>query len=418
VRPIVIGRDEEDLKKFGEDGLAALGKHYVRTGDKVNLANSVMLDLARPHVILVSGKRGQGKSYTLGVIAEEILFLPRRLREKLSVVIFDTMGIYWTMRYPNARQEKQIKDWGLTPQSMPVRVLVPEGWVKKYEESGIKPDGVLAIHPSDLSIDDWLQTFDINLFSPLGILFERVLRKKPESLEEMSQLAEADKKAEPSIKDALINRLDAAKAWGVFSDQGTKIKDLLVPSTINTLDLSLLGQNVKSLLIGLISKKIFEARVVARKGEEKSEITRHMEISREGKSKLPMPWILIDEAHEYLPPKLETPSARALIQVIREGRQPGITLVLATQQPGKIHTDVMTQADIVLSHRVTAQLDIDALNSIMGNYMQFPLDKYLSNLPRFKGAAVILDDNAEKVYQIRMRPRVSWHGGESATLIK
>ncbi len=418
MRSIIIGRDEEDLKKFGEDGLAALGKHYVRTGDKVNLANEVLLDLARPHVILVSGKRGQGKSYTLGVIAEEIIFLPRRLREKLTVVIFDTMGIYWTMKFPNARQEKDLKSWELEPKPIPTRVLVPKGWIKQYEESGISVDGVLAINPQDLSVEDWVNTFDIELFSPIGILLERILRKKPKSMKEMVALAQKDERVEMHTKDALVNRLNAADSWGIFSEKGTRIQELLAPGVVNVLDLSLLGARVKSLLIGLISIKIFEARVVARKAEEKAEITKHIDIGRSLTSRLPMPWILIDEAHEYLPPKLETPSARALIQVIREGRQPGITLVLATQQPGKIHSDVMTQADIVLSHRVTSELDISALNSIMGNYMQFPLEKYISSLPRFKGAAVILDDNAEKVYQIRIRPRVSWHGGESATLLK
>jgi DNA helicase HerA-like ATPase len=418
VQSIVIGRDEEDLKRFGAEGLAALGKHYVRTGDKINLANEIQLDLAKPHVILVSGKRGQGKSYTLGVIAEEIIFLPRRFRERLTVIIFDTMGIYWTMKYPNARQESELKDWGLEPQSMPARVLVPMGWKEKYEKAGVNVDGILAINPLDLSVEDWVETFGIELFSPMGILIERVLRKKPGSIAEMIRLAEADERSEKQEREALINRLMAAESWGIFSEKGTRIEDLLLPGTINVLDLSLLGARVKSLLIGLISLKIFEARVMARKEEEKSDITSRVEIGRASTSKIPMPWILIDEAHEYLPPTIDTPSARALIQVIREGRQPGITLVLATQQPGKIHTDVMTQADIVLSHRVTAELDMAALNSIMGTYMQFPLEKYLSTLPRYKGAAVILDDNAEKVYQMRVRPRVSWHGGESAVLIK
>ncbi|MBR9681657.1 MAG: ATP-binding protein, partial [Candidatus Altiarchaeota archaeon] len=105
--------------------MAYLGKHYVRTGDITNLANKVYLDLARPHVILLSGKRGQGKSYTLGVIAEEIIFLPRRMRERLTVIIFDTMGIYWTMANPNAKQEEALKEWDLKAEGIPVRVLVP-----------------------------------------------------------------------------------------------------------------------------------------------------------------------------------------------------------------------------------------------------------------------------------------------------
>lgn len=418
VRPIVVGRDEDDRKRFGDEALAHLGKHYVKTGDKVNLANDVLMDLARPHVVLVSGKRGQGKSYTLGVLAEEIIFMPRRLRERLTVVIFDTMGIYWTMKYPNAKQEAAIKEWGLEPQSVPTRVLVPRGWQEEYKEAGVAVDGVLAIHPQDLSVEDWVETFDVELFSPIGILLERVLRKDPDSIKDMIRLAEADEETDTKTRQALVNRLRAAESWGIFSTEGTRVRELLAAGQVNVLDLSLLGPRVKSLMIGLLSRKIFEARMVARKGEEKSDITRHIDIGRETAPKLPMPWILIDEAHEYLPPKVETPSARALIQLIREGRQPGITLVLATQQPGKIHTDVMTQSDIVLSHRVTAELDMDALNSIMGTYMQFPLEGYLSSLPRYKGAAVVLDDNAEKVYQIRVRPRISWHGGESATIIK
>ena len=135
MRSIIIGRDEEDLKKFGEDGLAALGKHYVRTGDKVNLANEVLLDLARPHVVLVSGKRGQGKSYTLGVIAEEIIFLPRRLREKLTVIIFDTMGIYWTMKFPNHKDEKLLAEWGIEGRGLDVKIFTPTGFYEKYNIS-------------------------------------------------------------------------------------------------------------------------------------------------------------------------------------------------------------------------------------------------------------------------------------------
>ncbi len=418
MKSIVIGRDAEDRKKFGDEGLAYLGKHYVRTGDITNLANKVYLDLARPHVILLSGKRGQGKSYTLGVIAEEIVFLPRRMREKLTVLIFDTMGIYWTMSNPNAKQEAYLKQWGLEPAGTPIRVLAPLGWIEKYKEAGIEVSQPLAINPLDLNIEDWADTFDVHIFDPIMILLSRVLKHKPSNLMDIIGLIEKDDRADKLTKDALISRIEAANEWGVFSEKGMRIEELMAPGTINVLDLSLLGQRVKSLMIGLLSRKVFHARVVARKIEEKAQIQKFTEIGHRFSSKLPMPWILIDEAHEYLPNDVLTPSARALVQIIREGRQPGITLVLATQQPGKIHSDVMTQADIVMSHRVTAELDMKALNSIMGTYMQFPMEKYLSSLPRLKGAAVVLDDNAEKVYRIRVRPRISWHGGESATLVQ
>ena len=103
---------------------------------------------------------------------------------------------------------------------------------------------------------------------------------------------------------------------------------------------------------------------------------------------------------------------------MREGRQPGISLVLATQQPGEIHTDVMTQSDIVISHRLTAKRDIEALNRMMQSYLTGDLQKYLNQLPRLKGSAILLDDNSERIYPMRVRPKLSWHGGESPSAIK
>ena len=130
-----------------------------------------------------------------------------------------------------------------------------------------------------------------------------------------------------------------------------------------------------------------------------------------------MVWLIIDEAHEFLPVEGKTAASDPLITILREGRQPGISLVLATQQPGKIHTDVMTQSDVILSHRITAKLDTDALGMLMQSYMRQGLDKYLDNLPREKGAAIILDDNNERMYPIRVRPRFTWHGGEAPQAI-
>jgi len=131
-----------------------------------------------------------------------------------------------------------------------------------------------------------------------------------------------------------------------------------------------------------------------------------------------MVWIMIDEAHEFLPRVGKTPATDALVQLLREGRQPGVSLVLVTQQPGEIHKDVLTQSDIVLSHRLTAKSDIDALNSMMQSYLLSDLQSYINNLPRLKGSAIILDDNSERIYPMRIHPKRSWHGGEAPSAIK
>jgi DNA helicase HerA-like ATPase len=129
-------------------------------------------------------------------------------------------------------------------------------------------------------------------------------------------------------------------------------------------------------------------------------------------------WLVIDEAHEFLPNKGKTTASDALITILREGRQPGISLILASQQPGKIHTDVMTQSDIVISHRLTARIDIDSLGTLMQSYMRKGLDKQLNDLPPLKGSAVVFDDVNERIYPIRVRPRFTWHGGAAPTAMK
>jgi hypothetical protein len=157
----------------------------------------------------------------------------------------------------------------------------------------------------------------------------------------------------------------------------------------------------------------------ARKKEEIEAVTKSFDFNTEQmKRETPLIWLFIDEAHEFLRLNSKTVATDALVQLLREGRQPGISLVLATQQPGQIHRDVMTQSDIVIAHRVTSQPDLEALNYIMQSYLMESIKKYMDDLPSMKGSAIVLDDNSERIYPMKVRPRFTWHGGEAPTAIK
>ncbi len=435
MKEIVVGRDESDRQRFGDTGLSYLAKHYVTTGDKTNLANKVMMDFARPHVVFICGKRGQGKSYTLGVMAEEMTLLEPKLRKRLASVIFDTMGIYWSMKFPNERGEPLLKEWDLEPRAVDTNVVVPFGFVDQYREWGVPVDETFALKASELTASDWCATFGIDLFDKMGILIDRVVKKLKEgsgdySFDDFVDAVGQDERADVSVRDAVENRLMAAEDWGLFHRKGTSLSKIIQAGKVNVLDISVYGGAIggwstRSLVVGLIVKRAFEARMMARRMEEmgaiktaQSEFQTEEKLYKEAVEKMPMTWFYLDEAHEMMPRTGSTPALAPLVQLIREGRQPGLTLVAATQQPGKIHTDMMSQTDLVVSHRVTSVPDMGALNNIMGTYMRFNLENYLASLPREKGAAILLDDNSEKVYPIRMRPRLSWHGGESATLLR
>src|SRR3990167_8926944 len=134
---IVIGRTDSDKDKFGDRGLVMIGKGYVKMGNYTSLSNKIWLDIARSHVILVAGKRGSGKSYTLGTIAEELSNLPKETSQNIASLIFDTMGIYWTMKFQNEKDKNLLQEWKLKPKNLPVKIFVPLGKYESYIEKGI-----------------------------------------------------------------------------------------------------------------------------------------------------------------------------------------------------------------------------------------------------------------------------------------
>jgi len=427
---ITIGRNEADKKSFGDRGLISIGKGYVRMGQYTSMSNQILMDIARSHVVLVAGKRGSGKSYTLGVIAEELSNLPPETSQNIASLIFDTMGIYWTMKFKNEKDKSLLNEWNLKPRNLPVKIFVPFGHYDKYLEKGIPADESFALDVTELNPEDWVLTFGLDLINPVSILIQRTLTRLKEEgdfdIDYIISTLEGDEKNPREIKNAAIGLFEAANTWGIFSRKGeesTQVKDLVSAGTTSILDLSIYNAvgafNIRALVISLISRKIFNQRMDSRKKEEVESVSRGLDfLSGTEKKENPLVWIFIDEAHEFLPLKEKTIATDALIQLLREGRQPGISLVLATQQPGQIHRDVMTQSDIVISHRVTSKPDLEALNYIMQSYLLESIKKYMDDLPALKGSAIILDDNSERIYPMRIRPRFTWHGGEAPTAIK
>ena len=427
---IILGRSESDKEKFGDKGLIYLGKGYVKMGTSTSLSNKIYLDVARSHVILIGGKRGSGKSYSLAAIAEELSNLPKETSQNIASLIFDTMGIFWTMKYKNEKEKPLLSKWDLEAKSLPVKVFIPFGKAEEYTEKGIPFDEKFAIKISELDAEDWISLFNLPINSLPAVLIERTIdelkTKLAEfTLEEIQMLIEHDKKSSNEVKEIASSLFSAADTWGIFSKEveGTEISNLISRGTTTVLDTSVYASmgsyNIRALVISLVCKKLFKTRMDARKKEEMDAISHGQDyLSYNESREEPLIWLFVDEAHEFIQKDTITPATYALQQLLREGRQPGISLVLATQQLGQIHKDALTQADIVISHRVTSKPDVEALNEIMQSYLSTDIKKEMDDLPTEKGSAIILDDNSERIYPLRIRPRFTWHGGESPTAVK
>ncbi|MCK9472043.1 MAG: hypothetical protein M0Q88_09870, partial [Bacilli bacterium] len=281
---------------------------------------------------------------------------------------------------------------------------------------------------SELNSEDWISLFELNFTQDESVLIARVITNLKEretfNFNNIFEEIENESKTTQETKNSVISLFEVARSWKIFDElEGTAIRDLVKAGQTSIIDLSMYSSigsfNVRALVISLVCKRLFIERMAARKEEEVTSVQRGLSSGYlSGGGDMPLVWILIDEAHEFLVKEGKTPASDALIQLLREGRQPGISLVLATQQPGKIHTDAMTQADIVLSHKLTSDMDVAALNSIMQNYVLEGIKQKMNTLPKQKGSAILLDDNSERIYQIKIRPRFTWHGGEAPSAIR
>ncbi len=374
-------------------------------------------------------------SYSASVIAESMVDLEPEIAKNLAIIMIDTMGVFWSMKYANEKDQDLLELWNLKPKGLKkIEVYTPYGVFDEQKQKGVPVDHPFSIKASELTGEDWRLAFELPASHPVAILIEKILgdfadkRQYEFTLTEIVEAVKQDSTFDTNTKNEALNRLKVAKQWGLFSDKGTKIDELIQGGKVIILDTSAYitsnaGWGVRALVVGLVTRKIFIQRMISRQLEEVEAIKQgysyfKTQSEEESKERKPLVWFIIDEAHNFLPFSGKTAATDALVTILREGRQPGLSLILITQQPGKIHTDVLTQSDIVISHRLTAARDVKALNSMMQSYLGDTLTGYINMLPSEPGAAIILDDNSERLYPMRIRPKLSWHGGEAPSAIK
>ena len=384
-------------------------------GRNLEDSSDVHIDVSKSRAVAICGKRGSGKSYTMGVLVEELV-----REDSVVTLLVDPMGIFHTMSLPNHEQERTLWDWGAAPEGFPVKVLVPGDPVTRYgdreiverlEERGITFEQ-LRLNPSDISPEAWCDLFGFNINEPLGIALYKAVRtcKKKYGadffISHIIDVIELDSRAATKTVDALVNRLDTAQEWGFFEDSRYReVWELLDPYMINILDLSTIDSGRygrRPLILSALTRNLFRKRSVARRREELG--------LEAGMRKV---WMLIDEAHQFIPSGKSSLCKEALIQWVKEGRQPGLSLVVASQQPSALDMEVLSQCDVIISHALTTADDKSALNRLTKDYMGAELRVFINKIAR-TGQAAFVDDDVEKVVMVQIKPRKSKPGGSEA----
>jgi hypothetical protein len=412
---IILGRGGSTISKIGCQGTMYLGR--VSEKGKHNLyGKKVLVDAVFPHVVFISGHRGSGKSYTLGVMAEELA----KAELGVGVVLIDPIGIFWALKNNNTDKNENLilEQWGLKPDQLDnIEVFTPIGIYNEDKDETV--DSPFALMPSDLHIEDWCRTFDIDRYEIRGTVLEKAMQIVSRDGSKYSIDDLIDALDDPSITNtyrtdsiqAIRSRMNAAKGWGIFAGSGTPLTRLSSPNKIAVLDISnpKIGDSLRALLVGIIARKILEARIKSSRGEI------FEESGGDDDGTIPVTWLLIDEAHVLVPANRKTAASDPLIEYAKQGRKPGCALVLVTQQPSAMHKDIMSQIDIMITHLLTFEDDIKAFLKRVPSSVpeKFEDSDFIRSMPT--GVGLFSDQKTQnRSLVVKVRPRVTLHAGREA----
>lgn len=435
-REEIFGREEAYVKSMGKNGCCYLGKIVSYPAGRYEESGAVYLDITSPHCMLVVGKRGTGKSYTLGVMAEGFGMLEEKVREKIAVLVLDTMSVFHSLKSINTNQEeitrlgnfnslkpKDFKDY--------VKVFLPKLTIEKIQEEGKKVnyDEVLQLPLKDISVHDWLTLLNLSPTEPAGVLLVKTIgalleRGIPFGYEEIYPRIELER-GKKYVKSSLISLFKMVEELKVFDKFGTPLENIVKGGQLSVLDISYLGRiggfDVRNLVLGVIGRKLLSERTLFTTLEMQAKANLIDGVIDENIAKEhPLVYIFVDEAHLFLPAQQKTLASDILIDWIKLGRHPGLSLILATQEPSALHETAIRQSDIILAHNVTANDDIAALGKAKQSFMSGSKDiqKIVSTMEFKKGLAVLFDDKTRKMEMVMVRPRLSLHAGMDASALK
>lgn len=428
------------------------------------------VDVRGAHVLYVMGKRRSGKSYTLGTIAEALVSDTwiRQGPQKQAVLILDTMNVFLTMPFPvygtypeDSEEAKEMAKWGLEGETPPLSMFAPAGTSMSSEI----PSTLITLRASDLGPEEWCGLFEVDPFvdpighlitslhaklSTEGVVDKQTGRKSPPpsefSIVDMITAISKDRDLEnfaPDTRDALVRRLQALERMPLFGLGGLDVRQLLQPGRISVMLLRDLDASMRAVVVSIIVKRMMQLRAISEQQErmipvhmarsaklEKSdqaraakEAAKAQECAERAQTGLPRSWLIIDEAHNYIPARSNVPSKRPLKKYVDEGRNLGLSIVVATQQPSGLDPSIQRNADMLIIHALSHRDDIAAAMGMINTTepdaatisgkQSFSGSRLVESIVRTlpPGYALVSTDRANRLFPIRIRPRTTVHGG-------
>ena len=373
--------------RSGEIGSATIG---TITGTDFEVVLSVK-DVVSQHLSVIAAT-GAGKSYTVGVIVEELLMPHNRA----PVLIFDPHGEYTALE--SIANDPRFWDGDYKPK---VRIIKPEK---------------IKIRVGDLETSDLISIIDDGTMSDkMKTLFEgacRSLRRdrfRQFTRSELRSTVDAmrDGSNDSSIEGILwrLRKLDG----GIFHDhEDVPIVDYLKIGQLTVMDVSGISTGFQQLIAQVILRKIFDARQKTENGAYTSDTPDKY---------LPYPvFVILEEAHRFAPQGSGggaggdggegggrvAKSKHIIKTILSEGRKFGVGICMVSQRPSKLDSDSLSQCMTQITMRIINPADQEQISRSIESVSR---DIVLELPALAKGHAIVsgVGINTPTIVRIRQR---------------
>ncbi|MCS7365124.1 MAG: ATP-binding protein [archaeon GB-1867-035] len=420
-QPPPVGEDAVIFKVTGEE-LSKLMEieepklfigYYRGTNDPFYLSLNKLIE----HMAIIAMTRA-GKSYLVGVILEELLY-----HGNVACVIIDPKGEYPYMREKASKPEDPIlaERWEKIDTSN-IKVFYPPPSERFLRDILTDEDREWGFELAKLTITDFQlldrQITDAQLRLLDDVLEPYLVERLPEEDRELREfyLSEGYNYDPRQVTDinfiidllmrhtidarleltrrVLIQRLRRLNRMNLFS-KAPRPDEVVKKGQISIIALPGLTSEQRTLFVTAVLKTLRKAR------EEGS---------------IPCFLLILEEAHLYAPSVGSSPAKDEVSTIARLGasKQLGIGLIAITQRPVRLDTDLYSQVGTMTLMRIRNEED---LRSLKQNVEEVASD-YIDILSSFKtGEALIAGKGVRDVPRIiKVRPRITKHGGETAKL--
>ena len=383
-------------------------------GKMISNGRVIGIDLNECNTISLFGVQGAGKSYTIGSITEMVLrqfSKVNKLPAPMASVIFhysDSMDYapeFTSMVYPNdeAGQLAKLKaEYGAEAGNVKdVVLLAPESQVEtrkaEYPDIDVHPIG---FDSSELSVKDWMFLLgamgnDSTYIKELKQIMKSC--RYDMSLQNIRDGVANSNHMSTSQRSLAEQKLDFAEE---YITDGNKLQKYLRPGRLIIVDLrDEFIEKDEALGLFVVMLNIFSSV---------------LNVNGRAFNK----FIVFDEAHKYMNNRELVGS---ITTAIREMRHKGVSIMIASQDPMSLPTEIIELSSIVVMHRFSSPAWVKHVQKAI-TPLQTLTPTEMASLG--SGEAYLWANKAsdksitQRPIKISIRPRVSKHGGDTIQAVK